>query len=282
MIGFSGWVFIGALADLLKRQGVNVLINKSFGPAVNAANAVGATMSSHCLTLSSSIIGAFWPAVINAYGAGDLSKARTMAIRMTKLSVFFVILFAIPLCLEVDEVLRLWLKNPPEFSGGLCVFVLITEVIDKLSVGPMILVNANGRMAAYQCVVGGIALMVVPVAIIFVMLGFNVYYTGLAAALVMLFQSVARALFARWLVGFSVTKWIKDIILPLIGVVLCTLAVGSVPRLTLNPGFIRIIVTTAASLCAMLPLTWFILFGRAERDMIVEKVVVLLRKCCRT
>ena len=37
MLSFSSWALIGSLAGSLSNQGINILLNIFFGPAVNAA-----------------------------------------------------------------------------------------------------------------------------------------------------------------------------------------------------------------------------------------------------
>ena len=86
-----------------------------------------------------------------------------------------ILVFAIPLALEIDQVLRLWLKTPPQYSANLCVLALAYAVVDKISWGCCIAVYAAGKMALYQVVIGGVFLFAIPIAFLFFKMGMGGY-----------------------------------------------------------------------------------------------------------
>jgi len=106
MASYSLWNAWGTLGAVLRGQGVAILINKYFGPKANASVAVGSNLSGQCNTLSGSMIGAFSPAIFNAWGAKDYDRARKLAFQTCKIGTLLILAFAIPLSLEVSEVLR--------------------------------------------------------------------------------------------------------------------------------------------------------------------------------
>ena len=80
MASYALWNAWGTLGAVLRGQGIAILINKYFGPKANAGVAVGSGLSGHCNTLSGSMIGAFSPAIFNAWGAKDYERARKLAL----------------------------------------------------------------------------------------------------------------------------------------------------------------------------------------------------------
>ncbi len=226
MLGYSGWILLGTLADLFSHQGVSVLVNKIFGPRFNAAQSVGTALSGNCQTLSGSLVGAFWPVITTAYGAGEIEKVRKYVYSVSRMATVLILIFAIPLALEVDEVLLLWLKNPPQYASGLCICGLIYAVVDKTSFGYAIAAHATGRMAAYQIGVGGIFLLALPVATAVALMGGGIY--GVAASVVIMRFGVvsARVIFTRRIVDVSAKYWITRILLPLSLLILLSSAVG--------------------------------------------------------
>lgn len=273
MLGYSGWILLGTLADLLSHQGVSVLVNKFFGPRFNAAQNVGNALSSNCQTLSGSLVGAFWPVITTAYGAGEIEKVKKYAYSVSRMATVLILIFAIPLALEVDEVLLLWLKNPPQYAAGLCICGLIYAVVDKTSFGYAIAAHATGRMAAYQIGVGGIFLLSLPVATAVALLGGGIY--GVAASVVVMRFGVvaARVILARRVVDVSVRYWITRILLPLSMLILISSAAGRVVMQLMPASFLRIVVTTTCVELTLLPLTWFFMFDDSERMFFKEKVL---------
>ena len=273
LVNYAGWQFFGSLGAMLRGQGIAILINKYFGAAANASMTVANSLSHQCDTLAGSMIGAFSPAIVNACGARDLGRMRAMAYRTCKLGTLLTMLFALPLALEVQGILRLWLKNPPEHAAGLCLCVLAMILIDKTAVGHMLAVNANGRIARYQAVLGTSLILTLPLAWLFLALGADIYAVGAAMCLTMAFCAWGRVWFARHLVGMSARHWLAHIFLPLLLLGVFALAAGLLPRLWLpEPTLPRIILSTLCVEAALVPLAWALLLDRGERDFLLTRL----------
>lgn len=266
------WTCIGTFGGMLRSQGVAILVNKMFGPIMNASVSVGVSLSGHTNNLSGSLTGAFSPAIFNAWGAGRYDEARAMAYRVCKLAVLCMLIFSIPLCLEVDEVLHLWLKNPPEYAAKFCLFVMASAVIDKTAVGHMYLVNANGRVARYQTVLGASLILTLPIAYLFIRFGWGMAGVGAALVVGMMGCAWGRVWFARKLVGLSARYWLRRIFLPLILVAGISFAAGMLPRMFMRQSFARVCVTTIFVEIMLLSVSWFFLLDFYEREFIREKV----------
>lgn len=268
------WTSIGTFGGLLRGQGMSILVNKVFGPRMNASVSVGMSLSGHTNTLSGSLTGAFSPAIFNAWGAGRYDEARAMTYRVCKMAVLCMLIFSIPLCLEVDEVLHLWLKNPPEYAAKFCVFVVASAVIDKTAIGHMYLVNANGRVAQYQMVLGTSLILTLPIAYLFIRLGWGMAGVGVALIVGMAGCAWGRVWFARKLVGLSASYWLKRVLLPLVIVASLSLSVGALPRYFIGKSFMRIILTTGIVEAVLFPISWLFLLDVSEREYIREKMML--------
>ena len=274
---YSLWNAWGGFGALLRGQGLAVLVNKYFGPRANAGVAVGSNLSGHCNTLAGSMQGAFSPAIFNAWGAKNYDLARKMAYQTCKIGTLLILVFALPLSLEVNEVLRLWLVNPPQYAAGICLFVMAMSVIDKMAVGHMICVNANGKVAQYQAFVGTSLVMALPVAWVLVVLGVGVYSIGWAMVGTMAVCATGRVWFARRLVGMSARYWLRRICIPLGVVIALSLSVGSLPRLFLPASFGRICLTTMLVEVFLVPFAWFLILDESERNFVAGKLGALLK-----
>ncbi len=272
LINFAGWQAFGSGGSLLRGQGIAILVNKYFGPTVNASMTVAHSLCGQCDTLAGSMIGAFSPAITNACGARDLARMRDLAYRTCKIGTLLTMIFALPLALEVEEVLRLWLRDPPEHAAGFCLCVLAMVVVDKTAVGHMLAVNANGRIARYQAFLGGALLMTLPLAWLFCALGWGPYWVGGAMIATMVVCAWGRVWFARGLVGMSARHWLARILVPLALLAALTLGVGALPRLWMEAGFWRVAVTTLFCEAALLPLAWGVLLSPDERAYVVGQI----------
>lgn len=281
LLYYAGWQCFGSLGALLRVQGLAILVNKYFGPKVNSAMAIGNNVAAHAGTLSASMIGAFQPAIANAYGAGVMERMRALAYRASKIGTLLLLLFMIPLAIELPMVLKIWLKDVPQYTDGLCWCVMAMVVIDKTAVGHMLAVNAHGRIALYQAVLGGALLLTLPLAWLWIALGWGVYAVGWAMIATIMLCAWGRVWFARSLVGMSARYWLFRIFLPLCMIGGVSGVVGLLPRLWMTASFGRILVTGIVVEVTLLPLAWIFLLDDEERNFVKKKAMHVIQKWTR-
>lgn len=275
---FAGWQAFGSLGSIIRGQGLMILVNRCFNPAVNAAMSVAAYVNAGTSTLSSAMQGAFSPAITNACGAGDFDKMRNLAFKSCRLGMSLILIFTLPLMLEISEVMNLWLGEVPRYSTLLSFAMMLALVIDKSTVGHMIAVSAKGEIAAYQSFLGSILILTLPVAWILVRFGMGVY--GVAVAIVVMGATCSwgRLYFARKLVGMGFRHWLVRVLVPVAGVSLATCFVGYLVRDMLGQSFLRLVITTIVCEIIFIPGCWLFVMNKPERAYLREKVVVILRR----
>lgn len=281
LMNYSGWIFFGALGGMLRSQGIAILINRAFGPRVNSAMTIGNTVSSHVSTLSASMQGAFSPAIMTAYGAGEMEKMRALAYRACKFGTLLLLLFLLPLSLELPYVLKLWLKTPPAYTAGLCWCVLAMMLIDKTAVGHMIAVNASGKVALYHLFLGSALILTLPLAYLFVRLGWGVYSVGVAMVLTMAVCAWGRVWFARKLVGMSARHWLFKIFMPILFLIVVAGGLGASVQVWMPASFLRLCLSTLVVEVAFCVLTWSLVLDKDEKTFVREKLMRVKQKFLR-
>ena len=272
LASFATWQAFGGLGTILRSQGIQLLVNKYFGPNYNASITIANNVSSQSQTLSSAMLNAFTPAITTACGAGHMDEMRTLAYRTCKFGVLLALIFVLPLALELKEVLNLWLINPPPYATELCLFILIMMMIDKSASGHMLAVAAKGKIAAYQIFLGGSLILTLPLAWLFLACKWGFVSIGYAMVITMIMCSLGRVWFARKLVGMSARYWLFRIMLPICCVVIIVTIVGFSTRFLFDTGMLRIVVTTAFCEVVFLPLAWFLLLDMSERQYVTNKI----------
>ena len=268
--------FWTALSDIFANQGNVVLVNKYLGPAINASQTVGTTVSGQAASLSAALSGAFWPAIANTAGEGNVEKVRRLSFMTCRMGALLLLVFAIPLMVEIDKVLILWLKNPPDRLSMICIAVLLVKILERMSEGYWMAIMAFGNgIARYSWYVGWAGFSGFFIAWILLALGFGV--PGLCASMVLAQFAVigVRLTLGRSLAGLSVRYWLLRVFLPLVLVSLVTVGVGFLPRLFMSESFLRICVTTIICEIVFIPAIWFLILEREERSYIVARLPVL-------
>jgi len=264
--------FFGALSIMIERQGMDVLINKYLGPAKNAAMNVAGTVSGQCNGLAGSFLGALSPAITHAYGAGDTRRVHVLCYSACKYSAVMVLVFVLPLLLEAKEVFEIWLSRPPEGCVVICVCLLLRMVLENLSCGLYMPIFADGRIKGYQvsCLVAaGFSL---PIAWASLSMGGGISAVGYALLVDQLFVVLIRLYFSRKICGLSVRKWIFGIAAPLLSVAILAFMGGWLLKSHFSESFIRIVFTVIVVNGLFLPLAYFFVLNKSERQFLKSHV----------
>jgi len=275
---FAFWQMFGGLGAILKGQGIQILVNKHFGPIYNASMSIGNQVSAQSQTLSGAMQGAFAPAITTACGAGRYEEMRALAYRTCKFGMLLALIFVLPLALELRTILNLWLVDPPPYTAELCWCILLMAIIDKSASGHMLAVAAKGKIAAYQTFLGGSLILTLPVAWFMVAKGLGFISIGWAMVLTMMMCSWGRVWFARKLVGMSARYWMFKIMLPMGIVVGIVGVIGFMLRFILASELIRVLATTIVCEVLLLPLAWFVLLDSSERLYLTNRIGRFLHK----
>ena len=275
---FAFWQAFGGLGAIFRGQGIQILVNKYFGPAYNASMSIANQVAAQSQTLSGAMQGAFAPAITTACGAGRYDEMRALAYRTCKFGMLLALIFVLPLALELRTILNLWLVDPPPYTAELCWCILLMAIIDKSASGHMLAVAAKGKIAAYQTFLGSSLILTLPLAWFMVAKGIGFVSIGWAMVLTMLICSWGRVWFARKLVGMSARYWAFKIMLPMGVVVGIVGTVGYLLRYVMNTGIIRIFSTTIVCEVLLLPLAWFVLLDSSERLYLTNRIARFLHK----
>lgn len=276
LVSFAGWNLFGATGNLLKSAGMTVLVNKFFGPVQNAAVSIANTVAGHSQSLAGSMVGAFMPAITNACGAGDRQRMVSLVHQTCKFGALLILPFALPLALEIDEVMVLWLKNPPAQSGILCIWMMAILVLENMTTGLWVVVSANGKIALYQFVVGTLFILTLPLAWLMMKCGLGLYSVGYALFTTLSIVVCVRIVVVKVLFNISPRYWVFDIFLPLVLLCVMTCVIGVLPRFFMAESFGRLCVTTFLVEIVLLPLAWKILLDRSEQEFLKSKVATVL------
>ena len=278
LFSYAGWMGFGCLGSTVRQQGVAILVNRAFGPSINASMSIANMVNGQTNTFASALVGAFTPAIANAYGAGDIPTVQKMALRTCKFGLILSLLFMLPLMLEIQYVVNLWLGTPPPFAASLCVLAMLMYLIDESTVGHRVSVDASGKLAAYELVSGGLLIATLPLAWWFVVVHHHIFSVIAAMMCTMMLLSFGRVYFGKTILNISCRAWVLRIVCPVVLVSCLTLLVGLLPRIFCAASFGRVVLTTLVCELAFWPLVWGLVLEKGEREFVLEKVQARLAR----
>jgi len=230
---------------------VNILLNQYFNPAIIAARAIAQKIDTATVSLSTNFNTAIRPQIIKSYASGEKDAMLLLMFRSAKFTYLLMYLFALPLLLEMPMVLKLWLKNVPEFSvlftRLMMIDVLITSIFNPL----MGVVLATGKIKLYQSVVSGILFLNVPLSWIVLHLKMEAYTVLIVAIILTIIASIARLFIIKRLISYSIMHFIKKVILPITVISVFSAILPIIVYYYFDIGLLRLILIISISILSL-------------------------------
>lgn len=236
MVSFSAWNLFGNLASVGAGQGVNIVLNMFFGPVVNAARGVAIQVQNAVMGFSSNFQMAINPQITKNYATGNLAYMHTLIYASSKYSFFLLLILSLPIVIEVDNILSVWLGVVPEHTASFLRFALVTSIVNAMA-GPLtVAAQANGKIKKYQSLVGGILLMSFPIAYVSLKLGGKPETVYLVDLLVVCAAQILRIYMMKKMIKLSVRDYFKNVLVKIVLVALvgCTLPIATYMLLSKN------------------------------------------------
>lgn len=209
MVSFSGWTMFGAFANVGKSQGCAIIINFFFGTLVNAAYAIAHQVETFIMMFARSLGSAAVPQTTKSFSAGDIQRSITLTSHISKYTFILMALISFPVMLEIDFLLGLWLKEVPEGASEFCRLIILGNLLGCLGEGIPNLINACGKIKAYQVVVHTVLISGLPISFMLYKMGYNPYTISVVYCAINFLNSFVKLFMLRRVVEFNVWSFMK-------------------------------------------------------------------------
>lgn len=214
VLGFAGWNFLGSAAGILKNQGLNILLNLFFGPTVNAARAIATQVNTAIMGFVSNFMTALMPQITKAYAQGNLDYVVQCIYRGSKFSYFLLFFLSLPVMVETEGILRVWLINVPDSTVNFVRYIILLSLADTLSRTTINANNATGDIKRYQITMGLFNFMILPCCYFGLKLGIDAASTELISVAFMLISIFPRIHFVKKHIPIRYNIFIRNVIQP--------------------------------------------------------------------
>ena len=271
ILGFSGWSLFGATANVANQQGTNIVLNMFTNVTVNAAMGIANQVNSAVYSFVSNFQTAFNPQLVKSYAAGKRGEFTALVIQSAKFSFYLLWLIVLPLYLNCELILTLWLKDVPDYTVGFVRLILMYSLVESIN-GPLyIAIQATGKIKFYQIIVGLINLSNLPLIIVAFCFGASplwIMYIRIALNVIALFF---RLFLVKKYTCFTVLNFVKKgIVLPVIITFLSVMFTNMISN-HFNQN-IYFWVSCSSSLLCTLTLIYLIGFSKNERVFLLKKL----------
>lgn len=293
MSGFAGWSLCGNAAYILYTEGVNIVLNLFFGPAINTARGIAVQVQGAISGFVSNVQMAVNPQITKSYAQGNLNRMHSLMFGSSKICFFLLFFIVLPLGIEGGIVLETWLGRVPEHTLWFLRLVLVVMLIETLANPYAVANQATGKIKLYQAVCGGILLCIVPVSYVVLRCGGSpesVYVVYIAMALL---AQLARIFIMRKLIDVPFHYYFHKVLVPVILVSSVSPIVPIIIYVCTPVNVVTFFVVCAVSVVTTSLSVWFLGLTVEERDFVrivlrkrlgryIDPVRVFTRKLCNT
>lgn len=275
MLRFSGWDSVGNITSIANTQCITILLNLFFNTAVNAARGLASTVTSTVAQFVTGFVQAAEPQLVKYFVRNEMQEFNNLIFNVTQMTLFMLAIMAVPIWLEIDYVLKLWLGTVPQYTAT---FIKITIFICFITYSNTMLLKANvaiGRVREVSLYMIPASLVHLPLVYLVLKLGWNpvsVYWVGSVPALMRLFIDL-RILYRS--VKFPVSEYLLKIFLKNLLIVVGSALIPFLVKSSLSEGFVRLIIVGFVSVIVTALAMWF--FGLNKESKLLIKTAVVNR-----
>lgn len=278
ILGFTGWTMFGQLSTVARNQAVTVLLNQFFNPTTVAARAIAITVGSQVMVFAQNFNTGLYPSIIKTYAANQKQEMLDLVLNGSKLTFFLMWVFGLPLLIEMETILRVWLKTPPTEAALFTRLAIVETLILSLSLPITTVARAPGKMKLYELSLGCIQLMIFLISWFVLNEGYPAESVFVVAIMANLLMFKVRLLIVNKLVGLPLAPYYKYVAMPVIAVLL----VSGIPVAVLKNWLTESYLSSALLIITSVTLSAFSMYylglDRFWRRRSKEVIVSRLRK----
>ena len=223
MFTFAGWNLLGNGSLVLRNQGVDIVLNMFFGVVVNAAKGVSNQVQNAVHSFIGNLTTAMKPQLTKAVAQGDSKRIFELMHDGSRYSCLLMTIFAVPIIVTTPQLLKIWLKNVPDYSVPFVRLTMVYLILDSLSRMLIHAILSVGDIRNYQIIVGGTKLLAIPLVWIMLKLGATPL-SGVIVNIVLEILCLGERFYFNWQkLQFDVIEFIINVVLKCMVIVLLSI-----------------------------------------------------------
>ena len=205
-LNFSGWASISSLGTLISRDGIVIILNIFFGPIAVASRAISLQISKGLNQFIFGLQTASNPQIVKLYASGNNKEMISLVNRNSKFAFLLLWILCLPVLINLDYILNLWLIEIPEYTFIFCKITFIHALITSFRRPFLTAVQSTGEIKSVSIKTGLIMVSVIPFSYLFYKFHFPIYTPLIIhiIAVITCFVVELNFLFKRKEIDFSI------------------------------------------------------------------------------
>lgn len=278
MLNFSGWNIFGCAAVTFQGQGVNILLNMFFGTVVNAARAIAFQVNGIVMQFVNNFQMAVNPQIVKHYAAGETNEMVKLSTENSKLAAFLLLFLLVPIFLEIDFVLKVWLGEYPAYAPIFLRIILLQSVVQTMTRPVVMMIHAVGKMKLVNLTAGGALLMILPVSYVFLKLDASPVTVFMVNVIPWFLETFFELLCLKKYISLSPLAFYKSVYGRVFPIGILMFILPSLTYWEMEDGWMRFFAVCIVSVLSSSVLIYSLGLNKAMRTFVVNKFKTIILK----
>lgn len=269
---FFSWNFVANIVSVTKEQIVNILLNVFFGPVVNAARGISYQVNSAIMQFCNNITVSVHPQLVKSYATGNYHYMHKLFFYWSKYAVLVFWTISLPVMLNMDFLLHIWLKQVPDYTSVFSIWVLVDSLLFNLAQPTWNTSLATGQLRRMVLYGYSILLLIFPISYIFLHLGYSPVVVFIITVSIRVLQVVLQVKQANNLISFGLINYAKNVIVPTVVTIAVTSVLPIVIYLQTEESIWTFILRSVVSLLSC-GIGIYLIAMRTEEKQLVKSII---------
>ena len=278
MMSFASFSFLNNAANILNSQGLNILINIFFGVVLNAARGIANQVEGAILQFINNFTLAVNPQITKSYAVGDKKRMFQLVCLGSKFAYFMLLFIAIPVFLETDYILKIWLKTVPDYTVAFLRLSIIGGMVKMLGNTGYTACMATGNIKNYSIWITSVGILAFPLTWIAFSLGAPAEYAYYVFIVVYVAVEVVRLILMKRMLDFPPIMYVKEVLFYILLVTPISFIIPLLCVNVMNAGFTRLVVVTMVSIISTAIIVYYLGLNNKERKFFVNSIKTRLHR----
>lgn len=269
---FSSWALLGGSSHILMTQGMNILINLFFGVTVNAARGITVQLGHAITSFVDSFMTAIKPQIIKNYASGDFKTLSKLVFQGAKFSFLIVLIFTLPIFIEIEIILSLWLKNIPNYTIVFIRLNLIVIQIYSFTNTYLTAITATGKIRSYQSYIALFVFILFSITYYLLKKGFPPETTYFIYIIIAFVVMLLRIIHVQKLIGFKIWDFMKNVLTKGLLIFILSLITPTLIYFYLEQSIIRLGFVTFSSFVSIILFSYLFAITKGEKEIVMKYI----------
>lgn len=279
MMAFSGWNAFGNFVVVLNGQGNNILLNLFFNTVMNAARGLADTVSFTINQFIGSFQVAAVPQLTKYYASNDKVHFEKLIFNISQMTIFLLGFFCIPVVLEIDYVLKLWLGEVPQYTADFIRIGLVCSIVGYSNSMIDQGIVATGYVKSMNLYGIPIYLITLPLIYIVLKLGWYPPITYFVGSIPAMIHFIINLKILSNHIGFPAKKYFTNIFCKNFIIIGIAFIIPLLVKLSMPyENLMRFLIVCTVSVLSEVAFMYIFALNKEVREMIKQKIHFIIHK----